>query len=287
MTAVRRRRLLAGACATLALSAPLAAGASTLEALFAPKARLWERWTRHDPQSRATVDHAAWDAFLKAYLRPWPDGTARIAYREVTPDDRVRLAGYLARLAAAPVSTLDRPEQFAYWVNLYNALTVKTVLDAYPVRSIRDITLTHGLFADGPWDAALISPEGEFLSLNDIEHRILRPIWHDPRVHYAVNCASIGCPNLAPEAFRPANTEAILEAAARAYINRPRGVEADPRLSGLTVSKIYSWFAEDFGGEAGVIAHLLRYAEPALAARIRAMPRLADYRYDWALNDAR
>jgi hypothetical protein len=281
------RRQVAIALAALAVSVPRAAGAATLEALFAPKARLWERWTRSDPQSRASIDHAAWDAFLKTYLRPWSDGTTRVAYAAVTPDDRAGLAGYLERLAAAPVSALGRAEQFAYWVNLYNALTVKTVLDAYPVRSIRDITLTRGLFADGPWDAKLIAVEDEALALNDVEHRILRPIWHDPRVHYAVNCAAIGCPNLAPEAFKSANTEAILDAAAHAYVNHPRGVAADPRLGGLVVSKIYTWFAEDFGGEAGVIRHLLRYAEPELAARIRAAPKLADDRYDWALNDAR
>ena len=280
------RRPVAIALAALAVAAPRAAGASTLEALFAPSARLWERWTRTDPQSRASVDHSAWDAFLKAYLRPWPDGTTRVAYATVTPDDRAGLAAYLERLAKGPVSALARAEQFAYWVNLYNALTVKTVLDAYPVRSIRDVTLTHGLFADGPWDAKLISVEGEAVTLNDIEHRILRPIWRDPRVHYAVNCASISCPNLAPEAFTQANTEASLDAAAHAYINHPRGVEADPRRGGLVVSKIYTWFAEDFGGEAGVIPHLLRYAEPELAARIRAAPKLVDDRYDWTLNDA-
>jgi hypothetical protein len=290
MTALQRRIALLYALlavvAALVATAP-AACATTLEALFAPKARLWDRWSRHDPMSRATLDHGAWDSFLKAYLRPWQDGTTRLAYGEVTPEDRARLAAYVARLATVTVSALNRDEQFAYWVNLYNALTVKVVLDAYPVRSIRDIILTPGLFADGPWDATLIKIGGEAVTLNDIEHRILRPIWHDPRIHYALNCASIGCPNLAAVSFTAANRDAMLDAAARAYVNHPRGVADDPRLAGLVVSKIYDWFAEDFGGEAGVLDHLLRYAEPALAARIRAAPKIAAYRYDWGLNDAR
>ncbi|MBI3512811.1 MAG: DUF547 domain-containing protein [Proteobacteria bacterium] len=257
-----------------------------LEALFAPKARLWERWTRYDAASAVRVDHGVWQAFLARYLRAWPDGTARLAYGAVTAADRANLASYVDRLAAVPVGTLARPEQLAFWINLYNALTVKVVLDAYPVRSIRDIALSRGLFAEGPWDAPLVTVDGERVSLDDIEHRIVRPIWRDPRVHYALNCASIGCPNLPSAAFTRATSEALLEAAARAYINHPRGVDVDPRLGGLAVSKIYGWFAEDFGGTEGVIAHLLHYAEPALAARIRATPRLADYRYDWALNDA-
>ncbi len=162
------------------------------------------------------------------------------------------------------MSALRRPEQLAYWINLYNALTVQVVLDHYPVASIHDIAISPGLLAIGPWDKPLIEIEGAAVSLNDIEHRILRPIWRDPRIHYAVNCASIGCPDLQARAFTAETAEALLEAAARAYVNHPRGARVE--AGELTVSSIYAWYREDFGGtEAGVIAHLKRYAAPELA----------------------
>ena len=286
----RRRRslLLAGAGAGLAAALPRRpAAAQRLEALFAPRARLWERWTAHDPRSAARVDHAPWDGFLRRHRIPFADGTARVAYAAVAPADRQALEGYLSVLVGTPVGTLSRAEQFAYWANLYNALTVRAVLHAWPVASIRDVNLSGGVFLRGPWDAKLLATEGEALSLNDIEHRILRPIWRDARVHYALNCASLGCPNLAPQAFTAANAEALLEAGARGYVNDPRGVTVLPEGGGLRLSSIYNWFAEDFGGEEGaVLRHLLRHAAPPLAEAIRRAPRIAGYAYDWGLNDA-
>ncbi len=277
------RRTLLGLGAAAALARPHPAEAQRFEALFAPRAKLWERWTAHDPRSAIAVDHRAWDGFLARHRRALPDGTARLAYGAVAPADRQALEGYVSALVGVPVDRLSRAEQFAYWVNLYNAMTVRTVLHAYPVGSIRDINLSGGVFVRGPWDAKLMNVAGEALSLNDVEHRILRPIWQDPRVHYALNCAAIGCPNLAAQAFTAANTEALLEAGARAYVNDPRGVTVT--ADGLRLSSIYNWFGEDFGGEAGIVPHLLRYAAAPLAERIRANPRIAGFGYDWALND--
>jgi Protein of unknown function, DUF547 len=276
-----RRHLLLSAAA--AASLPGVGRAQRFEAWFAPRARLWERWTAHDLRSTRTVDHGAWDAFLRRFRKALPDGTARIAYAAVTPADRQALEGYVSILVGTPVGRLSRAEQFAFWVNLYNAMTVRTVLHAYPVGSIRDINLSGGVLVRGPWDAKLMILAGESLSLNDVEHRILRPIWQDPRVHYALNCAALGCPNLAAQACTAANAETLLEAGARAFVNDPRGVTV--REDGLRLSSIYNWFGEDFGGEAGVVPHLLRYASPALGDRIRANPRIAGFAYDWALND--
>lgn len=276
--------LLAG----LVLAAPAApARAQRFEALFAPKARLWERWTAQDAGSRLTLDHGAWDGFLRRHRRDLPGGAAGIAYAAVTPAERQALEAYLGALADVPVDRLARPEQYAYWVNLYNALTVRTVLLAFPVASIRDINLSGGLLLRGPWDAHLVTVASEKLTLNDIEHRILRPIWRDPRTHYVLNCASIGCPDIPPRALTAANAEALLEQGAQAYVNHPRGVGVLADGSGLRLSSIYNWFAEDFGGEAGVVPHLLRHAAPPLAEAIRRNPRIAGYAYDWALNLAR
>jgi hypothetical protein len=159
------------------------------------------------------------------------------------------------------------------------------VLDHDPVDSIRDIDISPGWFADGPWGKKLITVDGSDLSLDDIEHRILRPIWRDPRVHYAVNCAALGCPNLRPRPFTADRLDRMLTEGARAYVNHPRGARMTD--DGLVVSSIYVWFQADFGGDdAGVIAHLKRYAKPGLAADLGAARGIDDHRYDWALNDA-
>ena len=253
-------------------------------ALAAPASELWPRWQPHDASSGDTVDHAAWSGFLARHLVAGGDGVNRLRYAAAR-GDRAALDGYVTALEAVPVGRLNRAEQFAYWTNLYNALTVQVILDHYPVASIRDIDISPGLFANGPWGAQVATVEGTALTLDDIEHRILRPIWGDPRVHYAVNCAAIGCPNLQPTAFTGAALETMLETGARAYVNDPRGA----RLSGgrLTASRIYDWFQEDFGGtEIGVIGHLRRYAAAPLQAGLAGIVDIDDFAYDWSLNDA-
>ena len=253
-------------------------------ALAAPKADLWDRWLAHDPQSTVTVDHKPWARFLKANIVPGADGVNRLPYATISAADRAALDGYLARLAETPVSKLNQTEQRAFWINLYNALTVSVILDYYPVKSILDIDISPGLFSNGPWGKKLISIEGVKVSLDEIEHRILRPIWKDPRIHYAVNCASIGCPNLQTQAFTSENTDGLLSQAAREYVNHPRGVLVEDEK--LVVSSIYRWFAADFGGkDRAVIAHLKRYAEPTLQRRLEQVSRISNHGYDWTLNE--
>ena len=257
-----------------------------LGALAAPSAELWQRWTAHRPESSMTVDHKAWDTLLKEYLVSAENGLDRFRYDSVKASDRMALADYLATLQAIRISGYNRAEQRAYWINLYNAATVKVVLDHLPVRSIREIRLGGELFSGGPWRSKILSVEGEAVGLDDIEHRILRPIWKDPRIHYAVNCAAVGCPNLSRTAYSAGNFDRLAEAGARAYVNSPRGVRVENGK--LRVSSIYEWFKADFGGsDAGVIAHLKQFAEPVLAARLETISRMDDDGYDWSLNDAR
>jgi len=154
------------------------------------------------------------------------------------------------------------------------------------VDSIRDIDISPGLFADGPWGAELVTVEGVPLSLDDVEHRILRPIWRDPRVHYAVNCAALGCPDLARDPFDAGRLDAQLDRQARRFVNHRRGV----RFEGdgdLIVSGIYRWFSEDFGdgSDRAILRHLRRHAAPALAGRLAAADGIDDHDYDWSLND--
>jgi hypothetical protein len=258
----------------------------SLPAGAAPSAELWAKWQTHDDASAASIDHSIWDRFLQTYVKVGSDGIARLPYGRVSAPDRDALAADLARLARLPIGSYSRREQFAFWADLYNELTVKLVLDHYPVSSIRDLDISPGLFASGPWGKKVIVIEGEALSLDDIEHRILRPIWRDPRIHYAVNCAALGCPNLQSAAFTAANLEALLEKGARDYINDPRGAAVTGGR--LTVSSIYVWYQSDFGGtERGVIDHLRRYGRPELAAALVSIDRISGDRYDWGLNDLR
>ncbi len=251
----------------------------------APKAELWERWTAHDPASDATIDHVWWTGFLDTYLEPGDDGINRFDYGRVNRAGKAALKQYVADLAGLPISSYNRDEQFAYWVNLYNALTTDVLLDHYPVASIIKIAISPGWFSIGPWGKTPVTIEGEDISLDDIEHRILRPIWRDPRIHYAVNCTALSCPNLMPEAFTGANANSLLDQAAWEYINRPGIIEVRGR--GLVVSSLYEWYTDDFGGDDdGVIAHLLTYADGDLAAALESATRIVDDRYDWALNDA-
>jgi hypothetical protein len=258
--------------------------AFSLAALAAPKAELWDFWAQSS-QSKAGIDHGAWNDFLARHVKPGDDGINRIAYGRVSAAQREALARYLDRMQGVDIRKFNRAEQRAYWINLYNAATVKVVLDHYPVPSILKIAISPGLFTKGPWKKKLLEVEGQALSLDDIEHRILRPIWKDPRTHYSVNCASIGCPNLQPRAYTSANLDELLDAGAHAYVNHPRGARVDQGR--LTVSSIYTWFKSDFGGtDAGVIDHLRHHAEPALAKRLRPVTEIDDDAYDWALNDA-
>ena len=179
----------------------LGAGAIAASAPFrrlraAPAAEPWPRWTDHNPSSTRRMNHGVWSGVLSTYAQLGEDGVVRVDYAGMAGQGRGALSAYVGMLAAVRVDALSRPEQMAFWINLYNALTVRTVVDHYPVRSISDIDVSPGLFADGPWGKKLVTVAGEYLSLDDIEHRILRPIWRDPLIHYAVNCAALGCPNL-------------------------------------------------------------------------------------------
>ena len=263
-----------------AVSLPVAAPVAA-----APKAELWEMWTPHNAESEAAVDHSVWDAFLQKHIVN-RKGIHLLIYSRVSDSDRAALADYVSALEGVDILSRNRAEQRAFWINLYNALTAKVVLDHYPVESIRDIDISPGVFSSGPWGKKLAEVNGEGLSLDDIEHRILRPIWKDARIHYAVNCASIGCPNLAARAFTPANTEELLDIGARDYINHPRGARVEEGR--LHVSSIYEWFKDDFGGDdAGVISHLREFADDELRGKLEGISSVSGDDYDWNLNETR
>ncbi|MBO6947590.1 MAG: DUF547 domain-containing protein [Rhodospirillales bacterium] len=249
----------------------------------APVKELWPDLAGFDEMSKESVDHAIWDAFLRKYVKDDPNKLNRVDYSGVSETDRKNLERYIETLTDLRVTTLSRQDQLPYWINLYNALTVKVILDHYPVKSIRDIDISPGLFSSGPWGKKLVTIEDHPVSLDDIEHRLLRPIWNDPRIHYAVNCASVGCPDLIAKAYTSDNTDHLLSENAARYINSDRGVKIEG--GEIVVSKIYDWFQEDFGGaEKGVIQHLLKYATGPRKAALGKAKDIDGYIYDWSLN---
>ena len=243
-------------------------------------------WADHDPTNAETLDHGDWQALLDAYLiTDDPSGVNLVDYGKLKANaaDRQRLADYIDYLQMLDPRRYAKNVQMAYWINLYNAVTVRVVVDEYPVESIRKIH--EGLIPNtGPWGDVHAMVAGQPLTLDNIEHDILRPIWRDPRIHYGVNCASMGCPNLAPEPYTAENLERLLDQGARDYINHVRGAELLDEAFGV-VSSIYFWYQEDFGNsEAGVLEHLRKYAEGDLAEALQNFDGSIDHEYDWSLN---
>ena len=225
-----------------------------------------------------TFDHAAWDRLLAGGTR---EGLADYAFMRSRRED---LDGYLGRVAAARLATLAPDHLKALLINAYNALTVRSILDHPNVSSIRQIP--------GVWTVTRHQVGGFDLTLDDIEHRILRPFFKDPRIHFALNCASQSCAPLPPWACSGERLEEQLEERARAFLRDPRNVRVDGGL--LRVSRYFDWYGADFtgsgwkGAAATVPEYIARYAAPEVARFLegrRDVP-LEFLDYDWNLNRA-
>jgi len=247
---------------------------------------LWPKWEINNPLSREVISHQEWQTFLTRCVVTNNEGINLVNYPQLTDADRVLLQRYITRLAQIDISHYNRAEQLAFWLNLYNALTVQTVANYYPVTSINEINISPGLFSIGPWGANLITLNETRLSLDEIHNRIIRPIWNDPRTHYAINNAAIGAPNLSKQAFRGETLDTQLNAAATDYINSLRGSQV---IEGrLVLSKIYEWFTEDFGtDENDVLKHLSFFAQEPLRSQLKQISNINSYTYNWHLNSTR
>ena len=277
---VTRRFFLGAAAATAAVLTGCAGGYAPPDV---PRPRVWERWQRHQAGSRRFVDHRSWAMLLDRHVFARSDQVHLFAYGDLTRAERGQLDSYIQNLATYPVDALDRREQYAYWLNLYNALAVRLVLSRYLVLSIRDIDFGGGPIGDGPFDRKLVAVLGEPVSLSDIRNRILRPIFNDPRLHYGLCDAAIGAPNLQRRVFTGDRVDRMLDGAALDYVNHPRGVRREgPRL---VLSGLYDWYATDFGETpASVLSHVRRYASPGLVTHLGSALAL-HHEFDWSLND--
>ncbi|MEP1421907.1 MAG: DUF547 domain-containing protein [Erythrobacter sp.] len=262
---------------------PAVAGCTSLERLAIPSSELVSAQFQA-AGTQDSISNEAWDSFLSSYTTLGEDGIVRVDYGAVSADDKQKLDSYVDYLAAQDATQFTRDAQLAYWINLYNALTVSVILDNYPVDSIRDISTSPLDF--GPWGEKRIVVNGRELGLHDIEHGIVRPLWsEEPRIHYALNCAAFGCPNLAQSAYTASNLEQKLQENSVLYINDPRGVSVGEDGK-VTLSKIFSWYREDYGGsEETVLVHVRQYAEPDLLAALDQPDLSISYAYDWSLND--
>lgn len=247
-------------------------------------------WAATDPgdyfrqsntNNQEKVNHQNLQNILNRYLDDHnSSGINRFDYKRVSMDDKKVLKNYLIYLSNIKVTNLNKNEQMAFWINIYNALTIDVILDNYPVESIKDIK--SGIFTPGPWKLKLVTVEKIELSLNDIEHSILRPIWKDKRIHYAVNCASIGCPNLSKTVYSAVALNEMLDFAAADYINHPRGVTCEKNK--LILSSIYNWYDDDFGTKNDLLVHLAKYTEGSLKDKLLSWSGSFKYGYDWNLN---
>jgi hypothetical protein len=240
-------------------------------------------WDPTSPASEGQVRHGAFEQFLIRYVRVGPDGLNRVAYAEVGPAAREALERYVQGLTTVPLERFGRNERLAYWLNLYNALVIRLILEHYPVDSILDITAPDGR---GPFAQPLARIGGRWLSLDAIRDDVLMAGWADPRIPFGLSCGAVGCPDLQPEPFVGWRVQAQLTEAAMAYVNDRRCLRI--RNGKLTVSSLYRWHEDAFGGsERGVIRYLMSYAKPALAKRLQTFERIEADIFDWRLNDTR
>ena len=220
------------------------------------------------------MDNRIYAELLGKYVK---DGL--VDYQEFK-NEEARLDRYLRVLEYTDAKSLSRDGQFAFYINAYNSWTIKLILTGYPgVTSIKDL----GSFFSGPWKKKICRINGEVISLDRIEHGILRPRFRDPRVHFAINCAARSCPPLGSDPYQGAILDQQLDKMASAFINDP----SRNRLEGNTlyVSKIFDWFEEDFNGD--IVGFILKYAKGGLKKRLESnkgdiVIKYLDY--DWSLN---
>ncbi len=274
-------RLIKNKLLTSSLTIFLLVYASIADASF--NKNLWPRWQVNNPLSTEHIDHQDWQRFLDKYVIINDEGINLVDYAHLKKEDLALLKNYINKLSQIDIDNYNRNEQLAYWINLYNALIVQTVAIYYPVTNIQEINISPGLFSTGPWGANIIKVKNISLSLDDIDNRIIRAIWNDPRTHYTLNDATIGAPNLNTQAYQGATIEKQLNQVTSKYINSLRGVQV---IEGkLIISKVYDWYLDDFGGtRKNVIKHLSSFAREPLSSQLKHINTIDSYIYNWHIN---
>ena len=212
--------------------------------------------------------HADWNTLLKKYVTD----AGNVDYKNFK-NDISSLDSYLKQLAEnGPANNWSKKERLAYYINLYNAATVKLILDNYPIKSIKDI--------NKPWGKKWVRVGNTTYSLGNIEHKILRKM-NEPRIHFAINCASYSCPKLLNVAFTAANMETLLQKATIEFINDTKRNKISTNK--VQLSNIFKWYKKDFTGNGTLIEYLNTY----LTTKINDNSDIDYLKYDWSLNEAK
>jgi hypothetical protein len=221
-----------------------------------------------------SVSHSLFGELLNKYV-----SEGKVDYAGFQSEE-AKLDQYLDLLQGVDPKTLSGKEQFAFYANAYNAWTIKLILTKYPdITSIKEL----GIFNTGPWKKKVVRLRGETVSLDHIEHDILRPRFKDPRVHFAINCAAKSCPPLGSEPFLAEKLDQQLDDVTRSFINNPQSYRLEGR--NLHVSRIFKWFSEDFNEDA--LSFFIKYANGELKKKLEPQPEKINIKYlayDWSLN---
>lgn len=231
---------------------------------------LWMALSIFTPALHAQLDHSAWDAQLKKYVQ----ANGKVNYK-AWKSDREALHKYCDYLSAnEPKKGTSAEARKAYWMNVYNAFTIKLVLEHYPVKSINDI---GGLIK--PWDIKFFKIGSKVMDLNFVEHKILRVQFNDPRIHVGINCASVSCPRLSNIAFTESNVNSELEKLMKEFVNDPskNRIAADK----IELSEIFNWFESDFTKKQSLIDFLNKYS----TVKINKSATKSHLTYNWNLNE--
>lgn len=214
-----------------------------------------------------SLDHSTWNTLLSKNV----SSSGKVNYKAFKANQS-ELDKYLNHLSSnAPNSSWSSNEKLAYWINAYNAFTVKLIIDNYPLKSITDL--------DKPWDKKFISIGGKEYSLNDIEHNILRKEFNDPRIHFGIVCASYSCPQLLNKAYTANSVNTLLDIQAKRFINdKTRNVISPTKVQ---LSEIFNWFKDDFTKQGSIIDYINKYS----VISVNADADISYLKYSWALNE--
>ncbi len=247
-----------------------------LKPLFRPARVLSKETYVADPASNARIDHAVFDALLKKHVK-----NGRVDYAKLK-NEQDALRGYLKGIEALDAKSFNRNELLALFVNAYNAATLELILEHYPgIASIKDIPGAKR------WDDKRWTVCGELLSLSELEHNILRKRFEEPRIHFAINCASISCPPIRSEAYTGDAIDAQLQEQTLTMNREFGGAQWDAATATLRLSKIYDWYEGDFTRAGELKDYVARYAAADVAEQLKKRTKvdIVFQEYNWTLND--
>lgn len=227
----------------------------------------------------ATFDHSLFDQILSEYV----NDKGLIDYNGIARDKR--FYKYIDSLKAADVTALTRDGQLAFWLNAYNAVTIEKVIRWKPKKSVRETIISGVWISTKFYTTRENYVAGKKMSQDDIEHEILRKQFQDPRIHFAIICASMGCPPQPRFAYTGEMVQSQLESETRKYLNSPRGTRIDQAENTLFLSKVLDWFGDDFVKAAGSVMNFIKpYLAKETLMFLNRNPKIDYIHYDWALN---